>query len=225
MIDTSSAHSWMAMHEASSATVTPLAPPAYRTRAEHVDDSVDGYLGYLDNLKLETLRVESVLTFVRGSWDGLEIVARGVEKPVPGMVLGMKFLEPFAFVQFDFAARVVRFSADRAYQPDKKLLLASAPFESGGGPLQVVGSINGEPERIVLDTAGRFGVVLPSEKGGILRHLSIGDLVLRDLVISSDDTARNASPQPRVGLEILSQFRMTLDSRNKLVHFERSAPQ
>lgn len=222
LIDTSSAKSWIAVQEISKAMLTPLSPPAFRTRAEHVNDQVDGYLCHIDNLKLKTLRIESVLTFVRGSWDGLDIIARGVKKPVPGMVLGMQFLEPFAFVQFDFEAREVRFSADRTYKPDKELLLASAPFASASGPLQVAGTINGKAERIILDSAGRFDVALPYENGGILRHLSIGDLVLRDLVISPEVTAHDTFPQPRIGLGVLSRFRMTLDSRDKVVHFERS---
>jgi len=224
LVDTSSANNWMSIQEASRSTVTPLSPPAFRTRAEHVNDPVDGYLGHIDNLKLKTLRIESVLAFVRGSWDGLEVVERGVEKPVPGMVLGMQFLKPFAFVQFDFESRAVRFSADQGYRPDKKILLASVPFRSGSGPLQVAGTINGKPQEIILDTAGSFDVVLPSKTEGILRHLSIGDLVLRDLTISPDATVQGTFSQPRVGLGILSQFLMTLDSKNKVVHFERSTP-
>ncbi len=220
LVDTSSSENWIAVQQVAGAAGVALSPPAFRASPEHVRDPVDGYLSHLDALKLDGLRVESVLSFLRGSWDGLGPIARGVEKPEPGLVLGMRFLRPFAFVQFDFPERRITFSTDRAYKPLKDLLLTSAPYVDDMGPLQIAAAIDGKQTRVLLDTAGSFDIILPQARDGLLRHLAIGGLELHDLEIAFDETVSGTSAVPRIGRGVLSRYRMTLDSRSKVVHFE-----
>jgi len=222
LVDTSSAENWAALETAAALGMVPLSPPALAARPIHVTDSVDGLLCISQSLRLDTLRADSILFFVRASRDGLGVLARGLEKPAPAFVLGMRFLTEFSFVRFDVTGRTIVFMTDVEYKPDARRLLGSVPLDLRDGVLAVKGAVNGEPLPILLDSAGNYDVVIPGEPAGSVRQLSMGDIVLRNLPQQSGEALEGGlSGYPRAGLGIFSRFIITLDNRRGVVHFER----
>ncbi len=224
LIDTSSAENWVDLQTARSMELVPLGPPGFAMRPVHVVDEADGLLFAASKVRLGKLHIETGLFFVRNWKAPLSILDRGVTDPHPTVVVGMRFLRPFKFVSFNFPDRAVMFSASSPYEPNPERLLASVPSFDDDGLLLVEGSINGRPTRIALDSAGAFSLTGPDLEGDTLRHLSLGDLVLRDVPIqSTTDLGLPATSYPRVGLDLLSKFIMTIDEAEKVVHFERPA--
>ena len=223
LVDTSAADNWTDFEGAAAMGATLLGGPGYSSEPSHVPDTLSGYLTVMDRIRFEGLYVENALFFARGVMHDLGPLARGVTKPELTAVLGMRFIEPFSFVRFDFKGASVAFASTRAFEPRPDVLIASVPIEKdAGGALAVRGTVNGKPETIILDTAGDYAVAMKDPEETELRHLSLGDLVLRHLPCTGlAEEGLGLEDYPRVGLDVLSRFVLVIDNTAGLVHFER----
>lgn len=220
LVDTSSSEVWAALPAAAAMGLVPLNNPAFYLLPAHVKDTVPGYLCAGDKFRLDPVHLEVPLVFARGARGSLGPLGRG--HPSVPFAFGMRLLQAFRTVQFDFPRRELRLAADAPYTPNPETLAATVPCSMRLGGLSVDGTINGAPATFLLDTAGGFGLVHAGAPGQPLQQVRIGGLEFTDLV--PEDPAAHGlgmTDIPRIGLGLLSRFRVTLDTRSRVVHFER----
>ena len=224
LIDTTSAETWVDLETASAMRLAPLGMPAYGTTPVHVEDDISGFLCIAPTLKAGILHVESVLMFVRGAKGPLGPLARDVTDPVPDGVFGTRFLEIFSYVEFDFPNRNVVLSSTKTYKPDAVRLLATVPFSTADGYLTVEGTMDERPTSFVVDTAGDYTILMPDMEGTLVRSLRIGDLLVENVTVTANtETDLALTDLARIGTRLLSRFKMTLDFKERVVHFEQPA--
>lgn len=227
LIDTSARESWIASATAAQIGLVALAGPApYETKAAHVYDELGGWAGLVHNVQLDELRVENVVFHMRAAGGPLGPPARWLSEPSPDAVFGATFLRAFSYVQLDFPARRAMLAATLpAVAPEDPPPVAIVPLKDVRGALAVEGALDGEPMTFILDTGGDFGLVLNEPPAATVRRLSLGDLVFpADVpVVGSMDQGLGPINYPRIGRQLLSRYRVTLDFRNKRVLFERPA--
>ena len=222
LIDTTSAETWVNLETASAMRLSPLGMPAYGTTPVHVADEVSGFLCVAPTLKAGLLRVESVLMFVRGAKGPLGALGRDVTDPVPDGVLGTRFLEIFSYVEFDFPNRTVVLSSTKTYKPDATRLLATVPFSMADGYMTVEGTMDERPTSFLVDTAGDYTILVPEKEGTLVRDLRIGDLHVENVTVTANrETDLALTDLVRVGTRLLSRFKVTLDFKERVVHFEQ----
>jgi hypothetical protein len=233
LCDTSSAENWTTIETADRIGMVPLGPPPVYATPEHDSDEVPAYLVLLPRLDLDALRVESVLFFARAAHGPLwpldrhpasDARADGPRRAKDGAiaaVAGMNLLRSFAWVQWDFARREVRCSSIRPYAPDPDRLRATLPLDASSGPLRVRAAFDGRPQPAVLDTAGDYEAALPEPPLGLLRQVSLGDVVFRQVKASAvDELGLRPADTARIGRRLLERYRVTLDNRQNVVHLE-----
>lgn len=224
LIDTASRENWISSGTAAAMGVVLLAGPnPYHTEAIHVYDPIGGYAGLQHKIMMDTLHVENVLFHVRAATGPLGAPARWMQDPTPQVALGAPFLRAFSYVTFDFNGRTAVFSATTPFPTPENTLLARAKLLDIRGVLGVEGSINGESATFVIDSGGDFEMVQNEPESSTLRRASAGDLVFPpDIKV---ETAREIGlgeiEYPRIGRQLLSRYRVTLDFRNKWIYFER----
>ena len=222
LIDTTSAESWTDFSTAVQLGITPLTDPAYTTSPTHILDHSSGFLCAGDTIRLDRLHVESPLFFVLARHGSLGLMMRNQRVADLHFVLGMRFLQSFRTIQFDFPQRQLILTSTRDYSPDPAHHLATVPYSLNDGVLFVEGKINDNPQPILLDTAGLFEVILPDPQESTLELLHLGDLTFRDLTVGiHQDHQLGLLKTPRVGMRLLHSFRMTLDTEKRVIHFER----
>lgn len=224
LIDTTSAETWVNLETAAAMRLAPLGMPAYGTTPVHVADDVPGFLCVAPTLKAGLINVESVLLFARGARGPLGPLGRGVTDPVPVGVLGTRFLEAFSYAVFDFSGRTVVLSSTKTYKPDATRLLATVPFSMADGYLTMDGSLDDRPASFLVDTAGDFTLLVPDMDGTLVRDLRIGDLHVENVTVAeSNEPDLALTDRVRIGARLLSRFKMTLDFKDRVVHFEQPA--
>ncbi len=224
LVDTSSRDSWITLDAASRLAATPMGPPPYRRQADHVAEAEPGIAAYISKLRVEDLHIENMVAYVRVPKITLGHIGRQLDDPKPEMVLGCDLLSQFSFVRFDFPERCVYFSVDQKYAGNEDLTIETAPFKKIYGTPAVDAVLNGTPVKLVIDTCGDFEVAWNKPDGSVIQQLSIGDLVLRDVVITNaDDLPLGYSEVPRIGNRLLRRFAVTMDNKRRLIIFERPA--
>jgi hypothetical protein len=222
LIDTSARDNWVSLAEGRAASLVPLAPPAYTKHPEHVVDDVLGMLCVAPVVRLGDARMENAVFFVRAAHGPLGGPARMLYKPAPDAVLGCSFLKAFSYVSIDFTHGIAVFSASTDYLPDAKRLLTTVPLVDTAHGITVEVDREGEKNRYVLDSGGEFDVVMKTPPDQPLRQISVGDLVLRRVLVEpSTEKGLGAVDIPRIGRGILGHFVVTLDFRQKKVYLEK----
>lgn len=225
LLDTASPANWIIPAQAQPMGIVALAGPnPYQANASHVYDEVGGYAGVMHKILLDKLHVENVVFYIRAATGPLGPPARWHQDPAPQAVLGVPFLRAFSFVTFDFANRSILFSATTPFPgASEDSLLARAPLLDIRGAIGVAGTILGEPTTFILDTGGDFELAQNAPADPTIRRIAVDDLVLsREVqVASAREIGLGDIEYPRIGLGLLSRYRVTFDFRNKQVIFER----
>jgi hypothetical protein len=222
LLDTTSARSWLDFTVAMDHNVTPLGPPAYKETPAHVQDAIPGYASVASKLRFDKLNVESALLHVRAARGPLGALARRKEKPWPQLVVGADLLKAFQFIQFDYPNRRVVVSATAGYAPEPEALVASVPLRDLQGLFGAQGYINGAGRTFLIDTAGDFEVAMADPPTNVLRQISVGDLVFRQVtVVSSRQQGLGLLKYPRIGRRLLCRFRVTVCPAQRKVFFEK----
>lgn len=224
LLDTTSARTWITMDAFHAMRGTPLGPPAYRFPVVHVREDIPGYAGVLPKVRMDNLHIENVLVCAWSAYGPFRNLARDVT-PTPDLVLGMDLLQSFQFVQVDFPARRVFFSTTFPFRPEQERLMATVSYGEVGGSLAVSGAINGKPTTLLIDTAGDFELASTNASIGTIRQLEVGNLVFRNVSVEDAGVYElGLLKYPRIGRQLLSRFRITLDPQARLIHFERPPP-
>lgn len=221
-LDTTSARNWITMHAFHAMHGIPFGPPAYRFPVAHVNEDIPGFAGVIPKLRFDNLHIESAVVCVWAANGPFGNLARDVRKPAPDIIIGMDWIESFQFVQIDYPARRVFFSSTFPFRPEADRLLASVPYSVVGGAMAVGGVINGKTTLLLVDTAGDFELASTNVSVEATRQLEIGNLVLRNVEME-DSTIYDLGllNYPRIGSRLLSRFRITIDPRARMLHFER----
>ncbi len=223
LVDTAARESWVTAPLAIAMSSVALAGPnPYHSTAVHVYDEIGGYASLMHRLTLDSLHVENVLLYIRAASGPLGAPARWLQDPTPQVSLGAPFLRAFSFVTFDFAQRSALFSATTPFRKPEETLIAQAPLADVRGVIGVEGTINGEPTTFVLDTGGDFALAVNQPTAATVRRVTVGDLVFPLDVPTRDarEIGLGEIELPRIGRELLSRYRVTLDFRNKQIYFE-----
>ena len=86
----------------------------------------------------------------------------------------------------------------------------------------VDGMVDGQPGPIILDTAGDFELSVTNASVHLMKQLSLGDLVFRQVrAITSRDNGLEPQKYPRLGRQLLSRYKVTFDNLHSMVYFER----
>jgi len=222
LIDTTARDSWMDLSAAKLFRVVPLNPPIFRKTPEHVSDPVLGILGHTSRAAFHQLNVENCLFYVRMANGPLGPLGRGALNQVRAGVVGMNFLKVFRYVQINYPARQVVFSSTQDYRVSESNLITTVPYKEIGGALACDGQIIGRPTPIILDSAGDFELVMPLIPPEPIRQVSVGDLVLRKVeAVVPEVPGVGLRETPRIGRRLLAPFKVTIDNRRQVVHFEK----
>ena len=223
MIDTTSPDNWIDLESALANRLAPIGPggKAVAVTPAHVVDPTEGYACLCPTLYLDQLRFDAVVMYARAARKPLWPLSRAPATQEADIVLGMSALRAFTYVQWDFQSRRVIFSANQPYVPAPERLIAEVPAEGGMRALMVTGRINGEKRPLLLDTAGDFELVMEEPPSGLIRQVSLGDVVFRQVRAGAvGDHGLGAPEFARVGVGLLSKFLITLDNRRNVVIFE-----
>ncbi len=224
LVDTTSRESWATVLGAAAMRIEFFGPPLIGRKAAHVFDEFGGFAGATHKLKLDEMSIESALFYTRNANGPLGSLARGLATLNPDLVFGTAFLRSCAFAQFDFAARELVLSASTPYTPDPERLIATVPLKDVQGAFACEGALDGAPTTFLLDTAGAFEIAMNNPPDGEITQISLGDLVFRRIQpADAKERGLGLLENPRIGLGLLSRYKVTFDLRRKLIHFERPA--
>lgn len=213
LVDTTSSANWTSIERARAYGLVPLSPPAIGGLPQHVTDPVRGTLCVAPSMSLDVLPVEAVLFYARASRGPLWPLSRSADAHDADFILGWSLLRSFQAVRWDFAGRIVAFSS-RAHVVDEDRLLARVPLENGYEALVVKGMVEGKIKPILVDLAGDYEIAVDESMMSLMKQVSLGDFVLRDLHPTTLQAHGLGFPGvPRIGLRALSKYRLVLDNR------------
>lgn len=221
LTDSTAADSWTSMDRQRLLGLVPLGPPRITSTPVHVIDNVPGALCVLPSLTLDQLPIEAVLLFARAAHGPLWPLSRSAEAGGADVVLGWSALRSFAYVQWDFANRIVVFSATTPYEAHPTQTMASIPLEPEREGMIVKGMIDGRSQSILLDVCGDFELAMAEPPMNLVRQVALDDMVMLQVRASSiREHGLGRDDLPRVGTRLLSKYRVTLDNRRNEVVFE-----
>ena len=224
LVDTASRDSWATLEAATALEARPLGPHAYRRDAVHTREADTGFAAHASKLIIEEMHIENMVVYLRVPEVTLGPLARGNDHPRPDMTLGCDLLRQFAFVRFDYGARAIYFSTDRPYQGDPDALIATEPYRIVNGTPAIEAWLDDVFTNVILDTAGDFELAWDRDEGTLVRHFSLGDLVVRQAAVSDSRELGHGHPGiPRVGHRLLRRYAVILDNKQRRVIFERPA--
>lgn len=222
LLDTTSGDSWTTLALVAPLGGRPLGPPGFGRTAEHVLDDIGGLLYIAPTFHVDTVQMENALFYARASTGPLGPAARWVDDPAPTMVLGNSFLRTFPLVQFDLPHDRLLLATSQTYEPDASRLVATLPLLEEQGALACAATLDGHPVKLLLDVAGDFELAMKNPLTPRLNQVTAGDLVFRKVVTQNAfDLGLSLLDFPRLGRRLLQRFVVTIDYRQKLVHFER----
>jgi hypothetical protein len=189
----------------------------------HVWDASPGWQGLAPSLRVGKLRVNNPVMAMRlekGTLGMLQRTTQNVNRA--GAVLGVNFLRPFNFIQLDWAKRQAVFSATIPFKPTPELMMADLPLGDLDGALGCRGRIDGRDMDFIIDTAGDFELATHEAWESPVRQLTLGELVLRNVNVSSAYALQLGHLNvPRIGLGILTRYRVTFDFVAGRLYIER----
>jgi hypothetical protein len=222
LIDTASAESWLRVQTAVALGAQPLGgPQLFERRASHVPDPVGGFAVLVSALQLENARMDNAIFYTRNTRGRLQWLDRGEENlPVDG-VLGADALRGFEFVRISLSGGKMIFSGASVY-PYRENAMTSVPLIDVNGGLGVLCRMEGEEVEAVLDVAGDFEVSMGQPDQAVIRQLSIGDLVFRQ--VSNIPAAKLGLPDdspPRIGRALLERYDLVINQHGQEILFEK----
>lgn len=221
LVDTSSDVTWFDLATATRSRAVPLSPP-YGRVPRHVADDVAGFASVVSRLRFDRLRIENVLVYLRAATGPFGLLARGEYNPPPVCAIGCDLLGVMQCVQIDYPNRAVMLASTFDYAPDPSNLVAQAELLNVDGVFGARGSVNGEPQVLLLDSAGDFPVAMAAPPDVILDQVTIGDLVFRKVeVVAAADYRLGMTDYPRIGRHLLSRFKVTFVPPRRVIYFER----
>lgn len=174
---------------------------------------VPACVSLISSLRLGQLYVENQLLAVRMANGDLGRVARGIDEPGLKGVVGWDVLQHFAQIQLLYPIGQVVLKTTEDYAPNPSLLLADTAIADRAGACAVRGTVNGQPEWILIDPVGDFDVAAGP-------GVTIEELVFSDEV-SVVRPAIAASPGGiRVGARFLERYQVTICPKAGRVYFE-----
>lgn len=237
LLDSSARQNWLLLASVKAMDYRTFKPPIGEY-ADHVESDIPGYAGVANKIVLDKCHVESPVFYVppaRGKLGPLARAGKQNEFVVEDKttkahrtlatqthaVMGAALMNSFAYIRFDFPGRSVYFNTHGTFRPAAaSAVRASLPLRSWRGRPAVQGILNGEPVLLVIDTAGDFALSLPEDTG------ATGPLVLGDLQIDEVQAETHADlglPEAfpaRLGLGILADYTVTLDTKQRRVWIE-----
>jgi len=222
LIDTSARSSWIEFRMAHEMGLIPIGPPSHRQYAAHVNDPIPGYLSVAPRLIIDQMHVDTALVYVKAAHGPLALLTREEKDLRAPIVLGGEFLRAFHFVQIDYPNRTILFSTTTPYRTNADRLIASVPMRSYNGSIAVEGFFDQQESLFLLDSLGDFAVASSFAPGETVQQVMIGHLVMRNVPHTNLATLGLGFPDvPRIGRHVLSRYIVTIDGKNRLVHFER----
>lgn len=215
LLDFSEPYSWCDYSEARKREAVALGYKEPISYSGPRDLSFQAYRGLLSQLKFDQMLVESALVYVLMTDQGLGPLAR--EQDVE-MVLGYEFLREFEFIQLDYESNKIRFSTTKPFPLNEDLLIAEADLLENEPVCSVSGKIYGKPTKFVLDPIGEFALAMANPTNKLVKQISVGELVDRNLPVTPLPVERSL---PHLGREILQNFRVTICPQKGKVYFER----
>ena len=148
-------------------------------------------------------------------------IQRAREAARPIWEIGDKYGARMAFVK---AYEAILLATSQDYQPDESRLLATLPLQEEKGALACVVLLDGKSVKALLDIAGNFELAMDKPLTSQVRQLTASDLVLRQVPIeNAHDLGLGLPDAPRLGRRLLERYLITIDFRQKVIHFERPA--
>ncbi len=227
LLDTSSRENWFTLEASQRLHWNALgAPQPYTARAQHVYDEVGGFAGVVQHMKFDALRIENVVVHSRAALGPLGPPARWVTEPAPVGVLGTTFLRSLSYATIDYPARKVLLSATKtlpAANADR--LLTSVPMKDQQGTIAVEGLLDGMPTTLILDIAGDYELVMAEIPPAGVKRLIVGELYFPGniTVVTGMDQGMGPIRTARIGRRILAKYALSLDFRQRQIHFLKPA--
>ena len=221
LLDTSSPSTWMEFNASQEFGATFLGMDDMKIpyRGGYNTGDVPGYTAVVTQFRIDQMFIENTPLYVRMAMNSLGPLARGIKVPKIEAVMGYDWLKNFEYVQFDFDAKTVNFSASHPYVPHQDLLMTAAKIiKQPKYGLAVEGAIFGKSTPIILDFAGDYHFARGDVKVSSTKQVSIGDVVFRK--VPTLLLPINSSP-PRAGRRMLENYIVTICSREGVVYFER----
>ena len=221
LIDSSAAESWLTFDAAVALKVTALSGPGLFERTPlHVYDQMGGFAAVIPRLNIGKLYVENAVFFVRNARGPLDGLTRWERTPYIHGVFGSDFLRSFEFVRISMRGRQAVVCGVNLY-PYAESALARLPVTVVNGGIAVPCSIDGEKQEALIDIAGDFELAMENPRGGIVKQLTIGDLVFRKVeAIPAFDLGLGTNSPPRIGRQLLERYDLVFNQRGKELLFE-----
>lgn len=221
MVDPTAPRSWTVLNRRRLLDLQPISPPPLLQDPVQVVDTRPGVLTVAPRLRVDRVDVEAVLLYARGGEGTLWPLCRHAAAQDAAAVLGFDFLRAFSWVQWDFESRLLLAETTAVYEPRAERVVAQLPLEQGAEGLTVRALINGEAKLVLLDLAGDYEMALENPPMELIRQLTLDDVVIRDVrALPARDLGLGRPDIPRVGLRLLSRFRVTLDFHRNVVFLE-----
>jgi hypothetical protein len=222
LIDTSSRKSWISRKLLDDFDFVPLGPSPHRFMATHVRDSIAGVLVATPLLKINKTLISSAIMYMRADHAGLWPVSRSYKSPEVEAVMGCGMMKAFAFIRLDYQRRLAMFSADNVYPRDESTLLAAVPIVWEEGAIAVEALIDGQKERLLIDTGGDYELVRPNGDTNACSQIFIEDMVILDpSVADSRPLGIDIRNFPSIGSRLLSKYAIVIDMARQEIIFER----
>lgn len=221
MIDTSAAESWVTVEASQRLDTTPLAgPELFERKARHVYDTTGGFAAVLPSMTIDSLLVNNALLYVRNARGPLDTLNRWEREPVPDGILGADFVRAFEFVRIGLAGRQIVLSSTAVYPyPDKAI--TALPLVDLGGGLAVECMMDGEKQIALIDLAGDFEVALERPSGMVMKQVTLGDVVFRQVeVVTALDLGLGLATPPRIGRQLLEKYDLVFNQKGRQLLLE-----
>jgi len=219
LLDPTSAGNWTSLERARKYGMVPLGPPLIYAQPDHVPELGRGALCVCPELQVDVMTVAAALFYARPIRGPLWPLARSADAHDVDAVLGWVFLRAFEYVSWEFSIRAVVFSSrPLQLEPDHPRVLDRLPLLPGYNALAVNASVDGKIRPVLVDLAGDFEFVQEEPSLSPLRQVSLGEVVFRNVRVSSRTEQGLGFPNlSRIGLRLLSRFDVVLDNhRNEL---------
>lgn len=222
LLDSSASESWITTEAVATLKAIALAGPnPFEKTPRHVYDSIGGFATVVPRLTIDKLQVGNVIAYARNARGPLGALTRWEKTPPFDGVLGADFLRTFRFTRISLRSRYLVFSATDAYPPPAAPL-ATLPTIELNGAIAVEALVNGEKTPAILDIAGDFEVAMASSDQPVIRQLSLGDLVFRQVNVDSAYELGLGRDTPlRIGRQLLERFDLVINNQGREVIFER----
>lgn len=222
MIDTAAAESWLTVEASLALQTTPLAgPDLFERQARHVYDPIGGFAAVLPRMTIDKLPVNEAVFYVRNARGPLDALNRWERSPALDGILGADFVRSFEFVRVGLAGRQVVLSSSGAY-PYMDKAVAALPLVELQGGLAVECMMDGEKHTALIDLAGDFEVALERPTGPLMKQVTLGDVVFRNVeVVSAFDLGLGLTSPPRIGRQLLERYDLVFNQKGQQLLLER----